>query len=65
MNILTNVQEIFDQHELKPIELPKDFKDVYMFLRKYPSSSKDVSSRFTRIQEIPLLSVAVSIHGVN
>jgi len=44
MNILEKVQEIFNQYDLKPIELPKDFKDVYMFLRKYPEFGKDFKS---------------------
>jgi len=44
MKISDKVQEIFDQHELLPIELSKDFKDVYMFLRKYPEFSKDFKS---------------------
>jgi len=44
MKILEKVQEIFNQYELKPIELPKDFKDVYMFLRKYPEFGKDFKS---------------------
>ena len=44
MEILEKVQEIFNQYELKPIELPPDFKDVYMFLRKYPEFGKDFKS---------------------
>lgn len=44
MKILDKVQEIFNQYELKPIELPKDIKNVYMFLRVYPEFSKDFKS---------------------
>jgi hypothetical protein len=44
MKILEKVQEVFNQYELKPIELPKDFKNVYMFLRKYPEFGKDFKS---------------------
>lgn len=44
MKISDKVQEIFDQHKLLPIELSKDFKDVYMLLRKYPEFSKDFKS---------------------
>jgi hypothetical protein len=44
MNILEKVQEIFNQYDLKPIELPKEFKDVYVFLRKYPEFGKDFKS---------------------
>jgi len=44
MKILDKVQEIFNQYELKPIELPKEFKDVYMFLRAYPEFGKDFKS---------------------
>jgi len=41
MKILDKIQEIFNQYELKPIELPKEFKDVYMFLRAYPEFKKN------------------------
>jgi len=44
MNILDKVQEIFNQYELKPIELPKEYKDVYLFLRAYPEFGKDFKS---------------------
>ena len=44
MKILEKVQEIFNQYDLKPIELPKEFKDVYVFLRKYPEFGKDFKS---------------------
>jgi len=44
MKLLNKVQEIFNQYELKPIELPPDFKNVYMFLRKYPEFGKDFKS---------------------
>jgi hypothetical protein len=44
MKILDKVQEVFNQYELKPIELPKEFKDVYMFLRAYPEFGKDFKS---------------------
>jgi hypothetical protein len=44
MNILDKVQEVFNQYELKPIELPKEFKDVYLFLRAYPEFGKDFKS---------------------
>jgi hypothetical protein len=44
MEILDKVREVFNQYDLKPIELPKDFKDVYLFLRKYPEFSKDFKS---------------------
>jgi len=41
MKILDKVQEVFNQHEFKAIELPEDTKDVYFFLRKYPEFKKD------------------------
>jgi hypothetical protein len=41
MKILDKVQEIFNQYELKPIELSAEYKDVYMFLRAYPEFRKD------------------------
>ena len=44
MKLLDKVQEIFNQYELKLIELPPDFKNVYMFLRKYPEFGKDFKS---------------------
>jgi hypothetical protein len=44
MKILDKVQEVFNQYELKPIELPKEFKDVYLFLRAYPEFDKDFKS---------------------
>ena len=44
MKILDKIQEIFNQYDLKPIELPKNSKDVYIFLKKYPEFSKDFKS---------------------
>lgn len=44
MNILNKVQEIFNQYELKPIEVPKEYKNLYMFLRVYPELSKNFKS---------------------
>ena len=44
MKILDKVQEIFNQHELKPLMLPEGHKDVYSFLRAYPEFSKDFDS---------------------
>ena len=41
MKLLDKVQEIFNQYELKPIELPAEFKNVYMFLSAYPEFKKD------------------------
>jgi len=41
MKILDKVQKIFNQYELKPIELPTEFKNVYVFLRAYPEFRKD------------------------
>jgi hypothetical protein len=41
MKLLDKIQEIFNQYELKPIELPEEFKDVFMFLRAYPEFKKD------------------------
>lgn len=41
MKILDKVQEVFNRHELKPIELPAEFKNVYQFLNKYPEFKKD------------------------
>ena len=45
MNILSKTQEIFNQYDLKPIELPKDTKDVYFFLRAYPEFTNDFKSK--------------------
>ena len=44
MNILDKVQEIFNQYDLKSIELPKDYKNVYSFIRAYPEFGKDFKS---------------------
>ena len=44
MNIFDKVQEIFNQYDLKPIELPKDYKNVYTFLRDYPEFKKRYKS---------------------
>jgi hypothetical protein len=44
MKILDKVQEVFNQYDLKPIELPKEFKDVYLFLKAYPEFGKDFKS---------------------
>ena len=44
MKILDKVQEIFNQYDLKPIELPKKFKEVYSFIRTYPEFGKDFKS---------------------
>jgi hypothetical protein len=44
MKILDKVQEIFNQHELKPLTLPEGHKDVYSFLRDYPEFKKDFES---------------------
>jgi hypothetical protein len=45
MNIFDKVQEIFNQYDLKPIELPKDYKNVYAFLRDYPEFGKNFKSK--------------------
>lgn len=44
MNILDKVQEVFNQHEFKPIKLPKEFKNLYMFLNTYPEFGKNFKS---------------------
>lgn len=44
MKILDKVQEIFNQHELKPLMLPEGHKDVYSFLNAYPEFRKDFES---------------------
>src|ERR1035437_966885 len=44
MKILDKVQEIFNQYDLKPIEISKGYKNIYDFLRKYPEFSKDFKS---------------------
>jgi hypothetical protein len=41
MKILEKVQEVFNQHELKAIELPEGTANVYAFLRAYPEFKKD------------------------
>jgi hypothetical protein len=62
MNILDKVQEIFNQYELKPIELPPDFKNVYMFLRKYREFSNDFKSIIDDCDKIRLaISSSISI----
>jgi hypothetical protein len=45
MKILDKVQEIFNQHELKPIQIPDTFNDVYVFLGCYPEFSKEFESK--------------------
>ena len=44
MKILEKVQEIFNQYELKPLVLPENFTNVYLFIRKYPEFGKDFKS---------------------
>jgi len=44
MKIIYKVQEIFNQYELKPIEVPKDYKNVYMFLFDFPEFKKNFKS---------------------
>ena len=36
MKILTNVEEIFAKYDLKAIKLPKEYKNVYQYLRDNP-----------------------------
>jgi hypothetical protein len=44
MKIIYKVQEIVNQYELKPIEVPKEYKNVYTFLRDYPEFGKNFKS---------------------
>ena len=44
MKILEKVQEIFNQYELKSIEIPTGFKSVYDYLRDNPDKRKDFKS---------------------
>lgn len=41
MKILDKVIEIFNQYDLKPIELPKTHKNIYSFLKVYPEFRKE------------------------
>jgi hypothetical protein len=44
MKISDKVQEIFNQYDLKPIEISKDYKNVNDFIRKNPEFGKDFKS---------------------
>jgi hypothetical protein len=45
MIILNEVGEIFAQYELKPIELPDGFKNVYDYLRANPLETEKFESK--------------------
>jgi len=49
MKILNKIKEIFDQHELKPIELPDGYKNIYDFLRANPVESENYESEINDI----------------
>ena len=44
MKILEKIQEIFNQYELKPIELPEGCKNLYDYLRVNPEEGKNYKS---------------------
>jgi hypothetical protein len=52
MKILDKVQEIFNQYELKPIELPAGYRNIYDYLRANPEESKKYVSE---IRDVDLL----------
>ena len=47
MKILDKAQEIINQHELNPLILPENHKNVYTFLREYPEFKKDYQAELT------------------
>lgn len=45
MKIMTDVEQIFAKYKLKPIKLPKEYKNVYMFLRDNPDNKTYISEK--------------------
>ena len=45
MKLLNEIQKIFDNYELKPIELPEGYKNVYQYRRDFPDDKKFESEK--------------------
>jgi len=44
MKILDDIQDVFNEHKLKPIVLPEDCTNVYVYLKKYPEKKGEFHS---------------------
>ena len=44
MKILELVKRIIEEHDLKPIELPDRFKNIYDYLKAFPEKADEYKS---------------------